>query len=514
MKRYRPGNTTWATLALLGVAVAAGAFLLATRAGRTGGDVTLGGPLLKPSAAPVDALLFSRQGRQYRLDRLPAGGWTLGGDLGDDVDPRAMAALLDTLAAAKAGPLLPGTEPGDRRYEFNGPEGLHLMVHRSDGSREELSLGTLNPVTGTRYATGAGRDFCFTVKATLRDRLAALPELVRAHSLLPAVDPANLERIEIVRDGATWALARSQGRWWVLAPGGVASFGASFGDLAAAYHGRYDDRQRRDGEGLWLQASAGAVRTLVYELTAIVVRDMAPVERTADLSATWGLDKPWRRVTLAGANLRPTLAGATGEAGASPVLAFGPPLDERNVPVLRRGNVLVVDREATHTLEQPVATLLDLGALPFTAMTADALEVSYEGRVVLRGSRRGEVGTSDGRAAWLTDAPAGAAWTGDEAARNGLTRDLVVNLDRQLLLAVLPPAPGPDPLRDDGRVRVTLTRGAGGPAESCELGWLRAPVAGAKAGLWSPATGRLVGIGDDVLVSVRNLAGLVGAPTP
>lgn len=509
-KRYRPGNATWASLALLVVAVAAGAFLLSTRTSRPGGDATLGGPLLAPASAPVDALMFARMGRQFRLDRLPAGGWTLGGDASDDVDSRAMEALLDTLATAKAGPMLPGTEPGDRRYEFNGPEGLHLVVHRTDGSREELDLGIVNPVTGTRYASGAGRNFCFSVKAALRDRLAALPELVRARTLLPAVEPANLERITIARDGRSHVLARQDGRWWLLAPDGA----AAFGDLAARYQAQYADRQRRDAEGLWLQASSSVVATLVYELTEVLVRDLAPVERTAELSAAWGLDAPWRRVTLAGANLRPSLAGATGDAGASPVLAFGPPLDEQNVPVLRRGNVIIADREAIRTLELPLAALVDFGALPFTAMTADALEIAYEGRVVLRGSRRGEIGASDGRAAWLTDAPAQAGWAGTEAARNGLTRDLVVNLDRQPLIAVLPPCTSPDPLRADGRVRVTLTRGAGGPAETCELGWLREPVAGVTVAMWSPSSGRLVGIGDALPVSVRNLAGILGVPRP
>lgn len=509
-KRYRPGNATWASLALLVVAVAAGAFLLSTRVNRAGSDATLGGPLLKPASAPVDAILISRLGRQFRLDRLPAGGWTLGGDISDDVDSRAMEALIDTLTAARAGPVLPGTEPGDRRYEFNGPEGLHLVMHRTDGSREELDLGTVNPVTGTRYASGAGRNFCFSVKAALRDRLAALPELVRGRTLLPAVAAANVERLTIERDGGRCVLARREGRWWLLAPDGA----ASYGDLAARYQAQYADRQQRNVDGLWLQASSSAVATLVYELTEAVIRDLAPAERTAELSTAWGLDAPWRRVTLAGTDLRPTLAGATGDAVAPPVLAFGPPLDDQNVPVLRRGNVVIADREAIRTLEMPVAALVDLGALPSTAMTAAALEIAYEGRVVLRGSRRGEIGASDGRAAWLTDAPAQADWTGTEAARNGLTRDLVVNFDRQAMTAVLPPRTSPDPLRDEGRVRVTLTRGAGVPAETCELGWLREPVAGATAAMWSPSTGRLVGIGDALPVSVRNLAALVGTPRP
>ena len=261
---------------------------------------------------------------------------------------------------------------------------------------------------------------------------------------------------------------------------------------------------------MWLAASASVVGRLIYEVTEVIVRELAPIERTAELTAAWDLAPPWRRVTLGGANARPALAGAPDEA---PVLAFGPPLDDRSVPVLRRGNVLVADREAIHTLELPVGALLDLSALPASAMSADALEVAFEGRVVLRGSRRGEVGASDGRAAWLTDTPAAAAWTGGEAARNGLTRDLVVNLGRQPIVAVLAPRRSPDPLRDDGRVRVTLTWGTGAAAraESWELGWLREPAAAAPVGLWSPATGRLVGIDDALAVTVRNIAGLVTA---
>ena len=508
MRRYKPGNAAWVSLALLGVAVAAGAFLLSTRAARTGGDVTRGGPLLAPSPAPVDALLFARQGRQFRLDRLPAGGWTLGGDVSDVVDPVAMAALLDTLAAATAGPLLPGTEPGDRRYDFNGPEALHLVLHRTDGSRAELDLGAVNPVTGMRYASGAGRSFCFTVKPALRDRLAALPELVRGRTLLPSLAPANLDRVTIDREGVLQVLARRDGRWWVLATPGA----APYGDLSARYQALYEDRRRRDAEGTWVQASEAAVQLLVYEVTEAVVRDMAPAERNAELAAAWGLQAPWRRVTLSGTNLMPTLAGAAGDDAGSQVLAFGPPLDDTSVPALRRGNVLVVDREATNSLAMPPAALVDLGALPCVVMAADAVEVSFEGRVVLRGSRRGEAGASDGRAAWLTDLPAPGAWKGDDADRNGLTRDLVVNLDRQQMTAALPPVTSPDPLRADGRVRVVVTRGGGAAPVACELGWLREPAGGATAALWSPDTGRLVGIGDAVLVSVRNLATLVAQP--
>lgn len=503
----RPGRWALASLALLAVAAAAGVMLWTTRSGREPAGQARGGSLLGPATAPIDFLLLNARGLTYRFDRHPGGAWTLTGALADDLDQRAMNALADTLEAAVAGPLLPGTEPGDRRYAFNGPESLQLTVRRADGRQLDLSLGDLNPVTGTRYASGAGRRFCFTVPSRLRDRLAALPEAVRARQLLPGVDPRGVERITIEREGRAATLRREDGRWWLPAPDGP----EAFGPLSARYNATYGDRRRTGPDGLWLQASTRAVETLIYEVTDTGVRELAPPERTQELVAGWGLSPPWRRVTLSGPAVRPAFAGLSGDDGQAPSIAFGPPLDDRFAPALRRGLVLVVDREAIATLLEPPVALLELGALPVYALGADVMEVTWEGRPLLRGSRRGEPGETDGRAAWLTDVPAADHWTGTENARHGLVRDLVVNLGRQAITAVLPPQVGADPLRPDGRAGVTLTFGAGPDARALhwEIGWLDQPVDGARAALWSPQDGRLVGIPEDLSVSLRNAAGLI-----
>jgi hypothetical protein len=505
----RPGGLALASIALIVVAVAALGFLWSTRGGPRASGQALGGPLLEPSPSAIDALLLNVGGRSFRLDLLAGGGWTLTGALVDDVDPQAMAALLEALGTAVAGPLLPGTEPGDRRYAFNGPESVQLTVHRVDDSQSNLSLGDINPVAGTRYASGAGRRFCFTVPAALRDRLASLPDGVRARVLLPGVQPEGVDRITIERENRPGQLVRQDGRWWLRAPDGA----AAFGPLAAQYHAQYDDRRRTDADGLWLQASTRAVETLIYEVSDIVVRELAPPQQAAELTAAWGLSPPWRRVTLAGPAVRPALRGAAGEDQGAPALSFGPPLDGRNVPVLRHGQVLVADREATTTLEQPTAVLLDLGALPVYALAADLLEVSFEGRPLLRGSRRGDQDSPDGRVAWLTDEPAADRWSGSEADRNGLVRDLVVNLSRQPIAQALPPVTAPDPLLPRGRVGVELTYGTDGEARALkwELGYPRVPVAGVAAVLWTPETGRLVAIPEELLVSVRNAAALIAA---
>jgi hypothetical protein len=502
-----PRGPALASLALLVVATAAAAFLWSTRTAPRAADQVLGGPLLGSATAPIDALVLNVGGRPCRFDRQPGGGWTLTGAMGDDLDPQAMTALLETLETALAGPLLPGTEPDDRRYAFNGPEGVRLTVHRTDGGQLDLALGAVNPVTGTRYATGAGRKFCFTVSAALRDRLASLPDAVRSRVLLTGVRREAVDRITLERDGGTWLLVRQDARWWLHAPDGA----GAFGPLAAQYHAQYDDRRRTDADGLWLQASARAVEGLIYEVSDIVVREMVPAERSTELITAWGLSPPWRRVTLAGTDVRPTLRGAAGDDGAAPTLAFGPPLDERNVPVLRRGQVLVADRESIQTLAQPLAALLDLGALPVYALAADRLAIAFEGRPLLSGSRRGDAGSGDGRTAWLTDEPAADGWSRGEAERNGLVRDLVVNLSRQPILQVLPPRTAPDALRSEGRVGVELTIGSGATAHvlKWELGYLGEPVDGATAAVWTPETGRLVAIPDELLVSVRNAAALI-----
>lgn len=505
--RPRPGRPALASLALLSVAVAAGVFLWSGRGGRDPADRPLGASLLGPASAPIDALLLNARGLSYRFDRQPSGAWTLTGALADDLDQRAMAALVDTLETVMAGPLLPGTEPGDRRYAFNGPESLQLTVHRADGRELDLALGDANPINGTRYASGAGRRFCFTVPSWLRDRLAALPDAVRARTLLPGVDPRGVERITIERDGHASTLVRADGRWWLPAPDGP----AAFGPLAAQYDARYDDRRRTDADGLWLQASTRAVERLIYEVTRISVRELAPPQRAGELAASWGLDPPWRRVTLAGAGVRPGLAGVEAAEAADPSVAFGPPLDERFVPALRRGLVLVVEREAITTLLEPPAGLLDLTALPVYALDADALEVTWEGRPLLRGSRRGAPDVVDGRNAWLTDEPSADRWTGLENERHGLVRDLVVNLSRQPVLAALPRQVTPDPLRQEGRVGVKLTFGAGAAARALhwELGWLREPAGSPTAAMWTAGDGRLVTIPDALLVTIRNAAGLI-----
>jgi hypothetical protein len=507
VKRRQPSGPLLATLALAVVAVAAGVFLWSTRGGAAAAARTGGGQLLGGARSPLDALVLNRGGLTYRFDRVEGGGWTLGGALTDDVDPKAMAALVDTLEAARAGPLLPGTVPEDRRYEFNGPEGLHLTLHRVDGTRQDLALGTVDPLSGARYASGAGRRFCFTAPAALRDRLAALPDGVRARTLLPGLDAARLDRVLIERDGQSRVLGRHDGRWWLLAPEGP----AAFGPVAAGYQALYDDRRRTDAEGPWLQASTRAVEKFLYEISESGVREMAGPERTAELSATWQLAPPWRRVTLQGTDLRPALRGTRDQADLAPSLAFGPRLDERLVPVLRHGNVLAVDREAVATLEKPLAALLELNALPVGALGADAVAVTWEGRPLLRGSRRGQSEGTDGRAAWLTDEPAAAAWSFGEPERHGLVRDLIVNLGRQPIVQALPPRTAPDPLRDDGRVGLSLTFGTGAAARTqhWELGWLREPPAGVTTAVWEPGTGRLLAIPEDLLVSTRNAARLV-----
>jgi len=494
-------------MALLAVAAAAGAFLWSTRAApRRGADV-LGGPLLTPSSSPVDALLVGVRGQSYRFDRLAGGAWVLGGALVDDVDQRAMAALIDTLLVAVGGPLLPGTVPGDRRYEFNGPEGLQVVVHRADGTTVDFALGVVNPVTGARYATGAGRRFCFTVPMTLRDRLAALPDAVRARSLLPGLEAAAVERVTIGGQGSALVLARRDGVWWLSSP----QLPGALEPLAARYQALYDDRRQVDADGLRLRASTAAVRLLIYETTRTPVRELTPPEQAAELAARWQLDPPWRRVTLTGPGLRPHLAGAPGGLEASATVEFGPPLDGLRVPARRHGQVLVVDREAVEMLLQPAGALLELGALPVAALEAEQVEVAREGRPLLRGIRRGQPDAADGRRAWLAELPAAGNWSGTEADRHGLVRDLVVNLERQRITDVLPPQQVPAPLREDDLLELTLTFGTGEAAGRYRrlIGWLSEPTAAARAAVWDPATGQLLGIPDDLPVTMRNAAELM-----
>lgn len=504
---------------VLAVMLAAAAAALVWIQGRERGTAAAaGGPLFSLAPPQIQGLLITFGGAQYRLDRTPGGVWTLGGGVSDFVDQGAMANLLADLAAARGGPLLPGTEPQDGRYEFSGPQALRLVLLGEGRRREDLALGTANPVTGAFYASGAGRPACFTVPAALRERLAGLPDAVRTRTLLPPLEPQDLTAIRWERGGRERLLRRRDGRWWLLQPADWPQLPAG---VARDYQEWYADRRLVDDQGTWHLAQDEAVGLLVYEVSRVVVRDFPSPRAQEQLRVLAGLDDPLWRITLEGAGIDPD----PGDASADRLtLAFGPAVEAGLVPVVRRGNVLLADQEAGGGGELAAQSLLHAGALTRRAVFADTVRVWREGRLVLAGARSPGPPQGDGRRQWSTTVPAPGAAGPDEHRRRAQAGEFVVDLDRIPILRVLPPTSAPGVLEDRDRVTIelTFTSQTGPTVETFAVGYLAAPdpdraprgggdgaaaMAEEAVGLWRPATGQLLQVQTSLPVTVRNLAG-------
>lgn len=484
-------------------------------------DLTLGGPLFPVAAERIDGLLLTRQGLQFRFDRGEDGYWSLTGAMGDYLDQGAMAALVRMLPTATGGALLPGSVPEDRRYEFNGPDAIRLRVHLDDGQDISLLLGTINPVTGNYYASGAGRDGSFPVAAPLRDKLWMLPATVQARTLLPEFDPAQVQTIRLVRSGTTHEFARVAGTWWLRLDGtGRATSLAGLPPLVQQYEATYADRRRDAGGARWIMAAEQPVGQLIYEVSRIVVRDVLSPRQGAPRRTEWQLDPPWRQVELRGPGLNPDPTAPDTDAFN---LAFGPPVAPDRVPVLRRDNVLLTDEVAINLLDRGLEVFVAQDALNATARHADSLVVAREGRRLLEAARTAAAETPEGRTAWRTTFPAAHEGLA-ESDRHGLAQDLVVDLNRIPILAVLPPTDDPAVLAAAGRVRITLSWQEGGRELVLESGTLQpdhlpagaGPLArttddAPPAGLWFPATGKLLQIPASLVVTARSMERLVGA---
>ena len=512
MKRTLP------ILAVLTIVVLAGLWWLSRDRGQ---DLTLGGPLFPVDSDRIEGLLVTRQGLQFRFDRGEDGFWTLSGAIGDYLDQPSMAALVRMLPTATGGALLPGSVPEDRRYEFNGPDAIRLRVYLADGQDISLALGTINPVTGNYYASGAGRDGCFPVAAPLRDKLWMLPKTVQAKTLLPDFDPDLVQSIRLVRSGTTHEFAKVAGVWWLRLDDADRSTSlAGLPPLVQQYQALYTDRLR-DAEGArWIMAAAQPVGQLIYEVSGIIVRDVLSPRQAAQRRTEWQLDPPWRQVELRGPGLNPDPSAPDADTFS---LVFGPPVAPDRVPVLRRDNVLLTDEVAINLLDLGLEVFVAQDALNATARHADGLVVTREGRRLLEAARTAAAETPEGRTAWRTTFPAAREGLA-ESDRHGFAQDLVVDLNRIPILAVLPPSDDPAVLAEAGRVRVTLSWQDGARELVFESGTLQPdhlppgarplarPADGEPpTGLWFPATGKLLQIPASLMVTARSMEPMVGA---
>lgn len=490
------------------LAVIAGAVVLVQRS-RDAGEHVLGGPLIPLEMAEVNTVLVARDGQQFRFERQRGSAWSLGGALEDWVDPYALGRSLVRLDGAMGGRVLAGTEPEDRRYEFNGPRAVRLTLLTPDGQETRLSLGAANPVTGHVYASGAGRSACFPVESGTRDLVAGLPQNARLMSVLPPVLSADLDRIELTRGGRRDVFRRSGADWWLVVGG---PDDPRVPPAVRAYGLHYRDKQRDEGGEHLVLAERRLIAELVATVTRTKVTNLVEPRDAAGFRSAWGLDEPWQGVRLQGPGIDPDPVSATPD---ELVVEFGTPLDPQTVPALRRGNPLLVAREAVSWLELPPGDLLDVRALEIHPLEADSVVLAGPGGVLARaGRQRDRAVRFDGRLQWDSLL----AVAGDEGAHASV-RSMIVGLERWPVLTTLPPTDDPAVLREDERLVLTVVGTDPSLRHVWHVGWLAVDrVSGGAAalaaedgvegpaGLWNPETGRLVQVPSWLMTTGRRLS--------
>ncbi len=429
-------------------------------------------PLLRSSPADIVAIEVRQPGGASRLERAD-GGWQLAGVVTDFVDTSRVQPLLHSLAAATAGPPIPGAASDDRRFGFADADAVELLLTFRDGHSVQLGMGALNPVTGLVYARGAGRDGVFVVTGPLRDLWTTVPDAVRLRRLLPDIVRAEVDTVRIFARGAAQPLliARAEGRWWARQPG------TGLGTRVARYQQFYDDRRRTDAAGTWVLAEDRALSSLIYEVSETQVVDFAPAGAEAAVAVEMGLEPPYRAVELVLAD------------GVRHRLDLGE-LQENDLVWARRGaSVVATQALALRTVEGPFADFADLGAFSFAFAGADSY--SLDGLLTGRAD-------PDSAGRWLpTGASGGTLPIATRAAMN-LLSDLQVAMDRLPALDILPPAAA-DPLQAKERYTVTAWL-PGGRRHDIALGRLRDDD---RPAAWDAADGKVLVVSQEILVSLR-----------
>ena len=501
------------TLVPLALILAIGLILVIRNGdGPDGGERLLGGPLLTLDLVNIQQILVTENGRQHRLVRGEGMAWSLRGALHDWVDPRLLAFRLDDLSRAEGGAVLAGTEPEDRRYEFNGPEAVRLVIRHEDGREVRLALGATNPVTGHVYGSGAGRPGCFPVRKETRDLIAALPQSVRVQTLLPPIDPQGLDAIELVWGGRQLRLRQESSRWWLEVTGPDDSLLPA---LARAYGSQYDDRWRTVDGIPGIQARRETVELLIDDVSAAPARQVVPLGHMEEARTAWGLDRIWRRITFVGPGVDPDPeAEDPNRLG----ISFAEPLDALSIGAMRRGRPVLAGKTPLQSLELPLSELVDVRALTLQVMDADTVVLAgVDGPLLRVAHDRNLTGRFDGRNEWKALPPLSRIGTEQDAQTTA--QFFVVELDRLATAAVLPPTGDRRVLQDDERLHLTIVWNEPPHREEYDVGvfaqqWLpagapplvEAPADPGPVGLWRPADGRLLQIPSGMVITGRNLA--------
>ncbi len=489
-------------------------------------DLVLGGPLFDWRNANIEGFLLTRGGAQYRFDKNEVGYWTLKGATSDFLDQGAVENMIAELKEAKGGRVLAGTEVEDRRYEFNSTAAIRLTIFFGDRQSQTLALGVINPVTHYYYASGCGRPGSFPVSEVLFKRLSDLPSTLQLHTLLPFFARKEIQEVEFWYGEEGYRLRKIKGRWWLNQP--AKGLQALENTSAIAYHQMYEDRRLQYDGTTWLQANQAAVSLFIYQSSDITIKRFPDPRVALGRLQEWDLDPPWRRVKLSGTAINPDSTEASPD---QLEISFGPALAGKDVPALRRGNVLMTEIEAIAVLNSPVGNFLEDRAISFLVSEGDTLRVRREGKLLLKGSRGKAPVVSLG----LHQRPAVESWHTEYPLQSqrpdlqglsyqALVRNFIVNLDRLVILRVWPQVYDPEVLKDKERVVVEVVysrqadqSGVEPGVQRLEFGFLAgdhlpsgalAPVSTddgiAPVAMWNPTTGKLLQVPSHILVTMRN----------
>ena len=437
-------------------------------------------PLIPLRAEQVAALTVDAGQRRVELRRA-ADGWELAGPERDFVQPGAVDDVVAALATARRD----GTPlPPDPAYGLDAPDALRVTVADADGRTWSVTLGALNPVTGTLYMRDAD-GVPHLAEPEIRERLARLPDSVRARSVWPPGPTASAaaDTVRVRREGGIpFLFIRDdlERWWWRVEPAQLDQAGA-----AAAYAREAVDRLRSvDGRDFWL-ADERRLRNLLTELDGAQVLAFHPDERP--LLGDDGRTAPLLLAVSVGGERRGYVIGA--EAGQGRVDAWRRPA--------RRG--FETRGALRERLDAPLSDWLFRDALTVRLAMADsfALALSDEGSVTAYPVEADPDRPQPLREGW-------AAHRGARSADDGLD-DVAYLVDRLEILRVLPRSEDPGAVFDaQPRLRVTTwQRGPGLPREqSLEIGVNRERTAVVA---WRPDDGLVMEVPNTLLVSGRNL---------
>ncbi len=462
----------WRAAAALTVMTAAAALWIWSGRGAAPDAVEV--PLLRSSPADLAAIEVRRFEGVSRLERLDT-GWRLSGVVTDLVDSSRVQPLLRSLAAATAGPEIPGAESDDRRFGFADVEAVEMLLTFRDGTTLQLGMGGKNPVTGHVYARGAGREGVFVVAGPLRDLWSTVPDAVRLRQLLPSIARADVDSVRVYARDAVQPLlvVRANGRWWVR------ESAAGLGTRVARYQEYYDDRRRADAAGTWVLAEESALNNLLYEVSESAVTGFAPAGAEDAVAREAGLEPPYRAVELVLAD------------GERHRIELGEAQADDRVWARRGPSVVETRMVALKTVEGPFVDFVDLGAFSFAFARADSF--SLDGLLTGRAD-------PDSAGRWLPIGKSrGTRPIGTRDAMN-LLSDMQMALDRLPAVEILPPAAA-DPLQTKEHFTVTAWLPEG-RRHDLALGRLRAS---GRPAVWDPVDGKVLVVPEEVLISLRAL---------